>query len=205
MPILGLSPLVSDIAMVNKRLGVRRSEAVGRRSGDPSRPGTDPRLESQTIALAAVVLTLTAFPGCGPPSEAPLSGADSLEVITTVEAATWAFHAADTARNAEAVVGLLWPEYAMFADGTRLTYPEAAAGARAFMATLTLFHTDWTDLRVTPLGRDAAVASFRFRDSIITRTGEAIRSRGTTSFVWQRRGAEWRVLYADANHRPIAP
>lgn len=93
----------------------------------------------------------------------------------------------------------------MFADGTRLSYAEAAAGAREFMATLALFHTEWTDLRVTPLGRRTAVAGFRFRDSLVARTGVVTRTQGTTSFVWQRRGTEWRVLYADANHRPVGP
>jgi ketosteroid isomerase-like protein len=122
-----------------------------------------------------------------------------------VERAVWEFHAADTARDAEAVIRLLWPEYTMLADGTRLSYDEVAAGSREFMASLALFHTQWYELQVMPLGPDAAVASFQFRDSIITKAGELIRNRGTTTFVWQRRDGEWRVLFADANHRPIAP
>ena len=130
---------------------------------------------------------------------------DTSTIAAEVEAAVWAFHAADTARDAEAVIGLLWPEYYMFVDGARLGYEEAAQGARGFMPTLELFHTDWTDLRITPLGPNSAVASFQFRDSIITLAGELMQSRGPTTFVWQRRDGEWRLLFGDADHYPIDP
>ena len=63
----------------------------------------------------------------------------------------------------------------------------------------------WTDLEITPVGSNAAVSSFLFRDSIVTREGELIRNRGPTTLVWQRRGGEWRVLRADADHYPLAP
>lgn len=105
--------------------------------------------------------------------------------------------------DAEAVVGLLWPEYGMLVDGTRIGYDEVVLGAREFMPSLALFHTEWTDVRITPLGPNAAVASFQFRDSIITMAGEMIRSRGPTTFVWQRRAAEWRLLYGDSDHYPV--
>jgi len=117
----------------------------------------------------------------------------------------WAFHAADTARDAEAVIRLLWPEFTMLVDGARLDHGQVVRGSREFLASLELFHTDWSDLRITLLGTGAAVASFKFRDSIVTRTGEVIRSRGPTTFVWQRRGGDWRLLFADADHYPIDP
>lgn len=122
-----------------------------------------------------------------------------------VEAAVWAFHAADTARDAEAVIDLLWPDFTMLADGNRLRYSDAAAGSREFMASLELFHTEWSDLEILPLGPDVAVASFQFRDSIVTLTGDVIQSQGPTTFVWQRRDGVWRVLFADSDHYPIDP
>jgi len=130
---------------------------------------------------------------------------DSLSIVAQVEAAVWEFHAADTARNAEGVIALLWPEFSMLADGQRLDYGRVAQGSRAFMATLESFHAEWTDLEITPVGSNAAVSSFLFRDSIVTREGELIRNRGPTTLVWQRRGGEWRVLRADADHYPLAP
>ena len=130
---------------------------------------------------------------------------DSRAIVAQVEAVVWEFHAADTARNAEGVIALLWPEFSMLADGQRLDYGQVAQGSRAFMATLESFHAEWTDLEITPVGSDAAVSSFRFRDSIVTREGELIQTRGPTTLVWQRRGGEWRVLRADADHYPLAP
>ncbi len=130
---------------------------------------------------------------------------DEQQVVAEIEAAVWAFHAADTARDAEGVLALLWPDYTMLADGSRMTYEDVAAGSRAFMASLDLFHTEWTDLQIVPLGPGVALSSFQFRDSILTSTGEMIRSRGPTTFVWERRDGEWRVLFADADHYPIDP
>jgi len=71
------------------------------------------------------------------------------------------------------------------------------------MASLELFATEWNDLRITVIGPDAALSSFHFRDSIVTKSGELIRTQGPTSFVWERRGDEWRIVYGDADHYPI--
>ena len=162
--------------------------------------------EAKRIFLT--VLAVAVFAGCEerPSSKTPTSAetADLSYVTTEVEAAVWVFHAADTARNAEAVIGLMWPEFQMLVDGNRLGYDEAAAGAREFMPSLELFATDWTDVRVTPLGSDHADASFQFRDSIVTKTGTLIQAQGPTTFVWERRNGEWRILFADADHYPLA-
>jgi hypothetical protein len=91
----------------------------------------------------------------------------------------------------------------MLVDGVRQEYDAVAAASRDFMGTLRLFHTEWTDLHIAPLGPAAAVASFQFRDSLVTRTGDLIRSRGPTTFVWERRNGEWRIRFADSDHYPI--
>jgi len=157
------------------------------------------------VALMPVVTLWTACAGA--PEQGP-EGSDAAElarVAAEVEVAVWAFHAADTARDAEAVIRLLWPEFTMLADGARVGHAQAVAGSREFMAGLELFHTEWSDLQVTPLGPATAIASFVFRDSIVTRAGGLIRARGPTTLLWQRRGGEWRVLFADADHYPIDP
>lgn len=167
------------------------------------RPSSDVRARRRR-QLAALLASAYAA-ACSPAADRDRpSPADAAEIRAQIETAVRAFRAADTARDAEAVIGLLWPEYTMLVDGTRLGYEEAAAGAREFMGRVTLFHTEWYDLQVTPLAENAAVASFEFRDSIITTGGELIRNHGTTTFVWQRRRGEWRVLFADAKHDPIA-
>lgn len=154
-------------------------------------------------AILGATLATAPLMACSRPSGHDAADRDQARVITAVQEAVWSFHAADTARDAEAVIRLMWPEFTMLADGARLGYDQAATGSREFMAGLAVFHTVWSDLQVTPLGQHAAIASFEFRDSIVTKTGELIRSRGTTTFVWQRRNGEWRLLFADADHHPI--
>jgi len=127
------------------------------------------------------------------------------EITAEVETAVWAFHAADTAKNAEAVISLLWPEFYMLADGARLEYDDVVEGSRGFLPNLEVFATDWTDVRITPLGPNHAVSSFLFRDSIVTSAGELIQARGPTTFIWEKRNGEWRALYADADHYPLDP
>lgn len=125
------------------------------------------------------------------------------DVAAQVEEAVWRFYAADTSRDAEAVIALLSPEFYMFADGNRTGYQEVVDGTRRFMNSITLFHTVWTDLRITTLGPDHAVSSFTFRDSIRTVDGLLPRKQGPTTFVWERADDGWRLLYADADHYPV--
>ena len=158
-------------------------------------------------SMAIATATVLGLQGCSKSStrEPDISSGDSSVVVAEVEAAVWAFHAADTARNAEAVIELLWPEYEMLADGQRLEFSQIVEGSREFMATLNLFHTVWSDLRIIPVGRNAAVSFFRFCDSIITQTGDLIRNQGPTTFLWERRNGEWRVRYGDSDHYRVDP
>lgn len=141
----------------------------------------------------------------GSESAVDLTDIERSAVIEEVEAAVWAFHAADTAMDANGVVSLLWPEYEMVADGARVTYDDVVQGSHTYMASLDFFHTTWSDLRVVPLTRDLAVSSFFFRDSIGSKTGELTRNRGPNTFVWERRGGVWRVRFGDADHYPVTP
>ena len=158
----------------------------------------------QRPTVPSLFVTMTLLSGCVSPAEQSET-ADATVALAEVEAAVWAFHAADTAKDAEAVIRLLWPEYTMFADGSPVAYDDVVAGSREFMAGLDLFHTEWTDLRTTALGPDAVLSSFLFRDSIVTTAGDLIQARGQTTFVWQRRGGEWRILFGHADHYPIEP
>ena len=157
------------------------------------------------ILLVCVALGLSSVACEGTDYDTSEDLQDPRLVVEQVEAAVWAFHAADTARNAEGVIELLWPEFTMLVDGRRLTYPEVAAGSREFMATLESFHTEWSELEIVPLGSDAAISSFVFRDSIVSRAGEVDRAHGPTTFVWQKRAGEWKVLFADADHYREGP
>jgi ketosteroid isomerase-like protein len=162
------------------------------------------RLRRAQIPLVALALAGCGYSGNGE-STAPNQVFDSLAVSRDVRDAVAAFHHADTTRDAAAVAGLIWPEFSMLADGNRVDYQAAVAGAHAFLPTLRTFHTDWTDLEIMPLSPDLAISSFTFRDSIVTKSGDLTQKQGPNTFVWQRKNGEWRVLYADADHYPIGP
>ena len=178
----------------------------GPRTGTIGKVGTGLEIgvgvEQGTRWVWAAAAALVCF-GCGFSPSRTSQPEDLAAVASEVEAALWAFHAADTARDAEGVIGLLWPEFTMLADGSRATYDDVVTASRDFMAGLAVFYTEWDDVEVTPLGENVAITSFQFSDSIVTKTGEITRARGPTTFVWQRRDGVWRVLYADADHYPI--
>lgn len=171
-------------------------------------PGTPVRLRRRS-PLATLVLVmggcgmLAVLQSCEVARQPEDGGWSRLAVEREVGAAVRAFHAADTARDAEAIVDMLWPEYEMLVDGERLTYSEVVEGTRTFMADVETFQTRWSDLRVIPLTPDAAVASFVFRDSIVMRSGEIVRSRGPTTLLWERRDGVWGMRFGDADHYPI--
>jgi ketosteroid isomerase-like protein len=149
---------------------------------------------------------LAALAALGTACAQPAADAVDLALVEAeIEALVWTFHAADTAMDAEAVVGLLWPDYEMLVDGQRLSFDDVAAGSRDFMASLEFFHTTWSDLEIIPLSPDFAVASFTFRDSIMTSGGDLVQSRGPTTLLWERRNGEWRMRFGDADHYPISP
>jgi ketosteroid isomerase-like protein len=161
------------------------------------------RLVALRVGIALVPLSALQM-GCSEPSFETPPSTTLAGVASEVEAMTWSFHAADTAMDAERVVNLLWPEYEMLVDGQRLDYAQVAGGSRDFMAGLAAFHTTWSDLRVLPLGRDLALASFLFRDSIVTSSGDLIQSQGPTTLLWERRDGEWRMRFGDADHYPVS-
>lgn len=137
-------------------------------------------------------------------SHEALTDAERAAVISAVDSAVRAFRQADLDLDGQGVVDHLWPEFYMYGDGVRSEYPTVRDNILAFMAGLKSFDTEWSDVEVVPLGRDAALASFLFRDSIVTVEGALVRSQGPTTLIWQRRGAEWRLLYADADHYQVA-
>ena len=155
-------------------------------------------------AISSVLFCTLLLVGCAQSEASKSLTVDELFVLRSeVEEAVWAFHAADTSRNAEGVINLMWPQFSMLVDGNRIGYEQAVHVSRAFMPTLKTFHTEWTDLRIDVLSETHAVSSFIFSDSIVTLSGELTRSMGPNTFIWEQRGGIWKVLIADADHYPI--
>jgi ketosteroid isomerase-like protein len=101
------------------------------------------------------------------------------------------------------VIAHLAPEFYMYGDGIRVEYSDVVAGIRSSFATLRHFEPGWDGLEVIVLGRDGAVATFTFHDSIVDASGEIHQAKGPTTLVWERRGDRWLITYADADHYPV--
>jgi ketosteroid isomerase-like protein len=129
-----------------------------------------------------------------------LSDAERREVEASVDSATRAFEDAERARDPERAIAHLAPEFYMYVDGVRSGYDSVVAGIRRALGTLQRFEPGFEDIEVVVLGRDAAVSTFTFHDAITTADGETQRFRGPTTLVWERRGANWLIVYADADH-----
>lgn len=128
---------------------------------------------------------------------------DTVGLIEQVKFQVNAFHAADTALNSDKVIDLLWPEFTMLADGNYIEFNDVKTGSKKFMTSLKSFNTQWNDLRIIPLGKNHAISSFIFIDSLVAKDGTITKSKGPNTFIWEKRDGEWKVLYGDADHYPI--
>jgi len=166
------------------------------------RTGGVRRRVGRVVALAALTAGCGAAEAPPEPSERGFDAAARATVAAAVDSATWSFHAAEVALDGEAVVAHLATDFYMYGDGVRSDYADVAPQIRSTMGTLSVFDARWSDLEVRVLGPDAAIASFLFRDSMVTTTGDVTVLRGPTTLVWERRGDDWLIVYVDADHYP---
>jgi hypothetical protein len=133
------------------------------------------------------VVPILLLAACGP-GTAPLTDAERATVTASVDSATRAFEAA--------------AQFYMYVDGVRSGYDSVVAGIRRTMPSFQHFEPNFGNVEVIVLGRNAAVVSMTFHDSIVAETGDLLRLRGPTTLVWERRATDWLIVYADADHYP---
>jgi ketosteroid isomerase-like protein len=123
-------------------------------------------------------------------------------IAASADSATRAFEAAQRAMDPERVVAHIAPDFYMYNDGVRAGYESTVQSIRDNLGSFQYMDPRFSDLETKVLGRDAAVVSFTFRDSLVDASGATLVLRGPTTLVWERRGAEWLITYADADHYP---
>ena len=126
-------------------------------------------------------------------------------IVRRVDSATKAFADAERARDPDLVLAHIAPEFYMYVDGNRVGYDSVASQIRQTFPSLSSFETTWTDVEVRALGMRHALATFRFRDRLIDSAGSATSFVGPTTLIWERRGENWVIIYADSDHYPPAP
>lgn len=150
--------------------------------------------------LGLGALTLAA---CSPAEIPSLTDAERQAIALSVDSATRAFEEAERALDAERVVAHIAPDFYMYNDGVRVGYEPTVQMIRQNFVTLRHMEPGFADIEIKVLGRDAALATFTFRDSLVDATGASFSFRGPTSLIWERRGADWLITYADADHYPV--
>ena len=151
---------------------------------------------SATASLAASLLL-----SCAPASEP--SAAEAERIVAEVRAAVDAFAQAERDLDPEAALSFIAPGFTMYGDGQPAGYAEVAEGMPAFLRSLRRFDTTWSDIEVRPLGRDHALVSLVFHDEIEAADGTVTRQWGPNTFVWQRFGERWQIIYTDADHYDV--
>ncbi len=161
-------------------------------------------MPSSTMSLSRTLLGLLVMSACLP-SDPPLTDAERQVISASVDSATRAFEAAERARDPERVIAHLAPNFYMYNDGVRSGYDSTAASIRGTLGSFQHFEPGFADVEVTALGRNAALVSFTFHDSLVTGSGDLLQFQGPTTLIWERRGADWLIVYADADHYPGSP
>lgn len=138
--------------------------------------------------------------GCSPRAT-QLTNEERAAIASEVDSATRAFETAQRDRNAERMLAHFAPDFSMRVDGVRMGYDSVAASIRSSVPELAYLEPGFSDITVGVLNRDAAFASFVFRDSAVTRAGDIRVSVGPTTLIWQRREGRWLMVFADADHR----
>ncbi len=113
------------------------------------------------------------------------------------------FLAAERARDADAVLEHLHYEFYMYQDGTRVDYTTVSRQIRDFLPALREFETEFENIEVLALSKNAALTTMTFRDRVTAADGSVKASRGPTTMLWQRVHGVWKLTFADADHYPL--
>jgi ketosteroid isomerase-like protein len=150
---------------------------------------------AQFIGIGVVVFACA----CDSPNTA-LSDEERTTIAASVDSAMQTFQEAERSLDVERVIDHMAPDFYMYNDGVRVDYSSTTAQMRQFMTTLQHFEPGFANIEIKVLGRDGAVVSFTFRDSVVDGSGATMQFRGPTTMVWERRGLDWLITYVDADH-----
>jgi ketosteroid isomerase-like protein len=157
-------------------------------------------LRKATLILG-LVGTLAACQG-GP--EASLHDTERRAIAGRIDSLMRAFEEAERSRDPERVIEYLAPDFYMYVDGMRTGYNSVAANMRRTLGSLQHLEPGFQNVEVRVLGRNAALVSMTFRDSVVTASGQTQQLQGPTTLIWERLQGQWRLVYADADHYPVA-
>jgi len=126
------------------------------------------------------------------------SGSELDAIADTINVAMRDYFQALRARDGERAVSHFAPDFWAFSGGQIVTYDSAVAGTRRLLASVKQFEGDWDRLEVKVLNPSAAIAVGSLWQRYTDTTGQVTAFRGTVSWIWVRRGADWRAVFLHA-------
>ena len=153
-----------------------------------------------------VALALSPFLVSCNPNPGPLTEAERDALRDTIVDRMNAYRDAAQTMDPEVVADLYSesPDFLVYSDGVSTNRQTLLEAYGAMKQTLERFEADWDGIEVTPLGRDAALASARFHRVLTDSLGAATRDWGTVTWVWVREGTRWVLIHGQAVHYPEA-
>jgi ketosteroid isomerase-like protein len=129
---------------------------------------------------------------------------DHIQIREAIALRMASFEAAERALDASALVEHFSDagDFYMHNDGQRLDLEAVAGAVRSAFPTLSALEGGFVDLEVHVLASNAALATARFRERIITSGGTTARQQGAASWLWRLRGTEWKIAYGHVDHYP---
>ncbi len=152
----------------------------------------------RTLILTGLVPAVVAS-ACSSAGDS-LTDAERLAIEASVDSATRAFEDAQRLLDPRLVVKHLSQDFYMYNDGVRADRDVTVRQIQQTLPSLRYIDPGFEDIEVMVLSPEGAVVSFTFHDSVVDGSGATMRFRGATTLVWERRGPDWLITYADADH-----
>jgi ketosteroid isomerase-like protein len=93
-------------------------------------------------------------------------------------------------------------EFRVCFDNQISDYDTLVAQVRNDFASLGAIEGGFTDITVLKLGPGVAAAIAPFRETLVDKAGNRSPVKGTVTWIWARRGTEWKILFGHATHEP---
>jgi len=94
------------------------------------------------------------------------------------------------------------PEFRVCLDNKISDYETLVSQVRKDFASLDAIEGGFTDITVLLLGPGIAAAVAPFRETFVDKSGTRSSVKGTVTWIWGRRGTEWKILYGHGVHEP---
>jgi ketosteroid isomerase-like protein len=163
-------------------------------------------MKNPLLVVSLVLLLCFAF-GCQKQqggTSANISPAERDKIVSEVTAAMKSYNDAVGSLDTERIFAHYAnePEFRVCLDNQISDYEALVSQVRKDFASLNAIEEGFTDITVLLLGPGIAAAAAPFRETFVDKAGNRSPVKGTVTWIWGRRGTEWKILYGHGAHEP---